>query len=239
MSDAQILLQAGHQNGWRNDGSGRAPTYGAGGIARPEREMTPIVVGAAAQKLRDAGYSVITEDAYFDKVYEVELAVAIHFDGSGTPCASGASIGYPTGSPPGSNRPAADVWRDLYSEFWPFKWMNDNFTKNLEFYYGYSRTWTSTAELLIEWGEISCPDQDDWLQPRVGTGPGDSWCGDLLAHYAARVIDGDDARVPKPAPYGQEPEGPEPPTLEQLLARVELAHANEGRRLARKARRRR
>ncbi len=186
-----VLLQAGHEGTVRNSGSGTAPSYGAGGIARPEREMTPIVRTWAAKLLRDTGlFEVIEEDAFYDQVYEVDLAVSLHFDGSGTPCASGASIGYPAGDPPGSNRPAADLWRAIYDDIWPFRWKKDNFTDNLRYYYGYRWTSTSDAEMLIEFGEISCPEQDAWLQPRVGDGEGmPSYLGHLVAFFVAERLE--------------------------------------------------
>ena len=202
--DAQILIQAGHDGGRRNQGTGSVATTGAPGIARPEIEMTPIVAEAAFRILDAAGFDVIKENAFYDKRYEVDLAVSLHFDGSGTPCASGRSIGYPAGVPAGSNKPTADLWREIYGQYWPvdFNSMPDNFTGNLSGYYGYAWTSTNIAEILIEFGEISCPRQDEWLQPRVGDGPHDSWLGRLVAHFCAEVILGTgQTAVPDPGPF--------------------------------------
>lgn len=200
--DAQVLIQAGHEGGKRNSGTGSKPTYGAGGTTRPENEMTPIVADGAAAWLEHFGVSVIKENAFYDKRYSVELAVSLHFDGSGRPCASGASIGYPKGVPVGSNKPTANLWKDIYEQYWPYQWMPDNFTSNLSGYYGYAWTSTSVAELLIEFGEVSCPEQDAWLQPRVGETAGESWLGLQVAYFCSEALGL--GVVPDPGPFHKE-----------------------------------
>lgn len=222
--DAQVLIQAGHEGGVRNSGSGTKPTYGASGIERPENQMTPIVADSAVAWLRHFGVETIKENAFYDKRYEVELAVSLHFDGSGRPCASGASVGYPAGSPPGSNAPTAALWKDIYEQYWPYQWMPDNFTSNLSGYYGYGWTSTTVAEMLIEFGEISCPEQDAWLQPRVGTGVGDSWLGLQVAYFCSEALDL--GVVPDPGPFGEES------PIDKQLELVNTSYENLGRRLA-------
>ena len=199
--DADVLLQAGHEGLKRNDGSGSAPSHGTSGTTRPEHEITPIVTDAAAEILRTHGVSVVRVPAFYPKLFKVKLGLALHFDGSGRPCSSGASVGYPPGAPIGSNKPTADLWKEIWGEFWPFKWMKDNFTKNLSGYYGYRRMNTSIAEMLIEFGEITCPEQDTWLQPRL------EWMGGVVAHFAGRVLDVD---IPKPAPFDGSQPSPRP-----------------------------
>lgn len=192
--DADVVLQAGHQGKRRNRGSsGTTASHGAAGIAKPEHEMTPIVADAAADILRANGVDVLRVPGVFPRRVSVRLGLALHFDGSGTPCASGASVGYPPGRPRGSNKPTADLWKEIYGEIWPFGWMKDNFTKNLSGYYGYSWMSTDIAEMLIEFGEISCPEQDDWLQPRL------EWLGGVVAHFVGRVLE---VPVPEPGPFG-------------------------------------
>jgi hypothetical protein len=207
--DADVLLQAGHEGGRRNDGTSTTASLGASGTARPEREMTPIVADAAAEILRDSGVAVVRVPGVYPKVFDVRLGLALHFDGSGTPCASGASVGYPEGSPPGSNRPTAELWKEIWGIHWPFKFMPDNFTRNLRGYYGYSRMRTDIAEMLIEFGEISCPEQDAWLQPRL------EWIGSVVAFFCGQVLDVD---IPDPGPFDGaapepvvEPDGPAKP----------------------------
>ncbi len=92
------------------------------------------------------------------------IAVAIHFDGTEKPCATGASIGH-------DNSPASKLlakhWRKEYGNFFPFKWHKDNFTRNLSHYYGFSKVTTSKGFLVLELGEITCDKQTDWLKPRL------------------------------------------------------------------------
>ncbi len=138
-----------------------------------------------------AGFNVLRENALYDQVYECKLAVSIHFDGSGSPCASGASIGYPEGVPPGSNKPAADLWRDIYGEVWPYQWKPDNFTSGLRGYYGYKWTNTEIAEVLFEMGELTCPEQKTWMDIRIAN----NYLGDLIAYWASNILGNP---IPKP-----------------------------------------
>lgn len=94
-----------------------------------------------------------------------EIAVAIHFDGAETACATGASIGY-DGQCSGA-KGMAQRWRNTYGSFFPFKWHGDNFTKNLRDYYAYSSVNASKGFLVLELGEITCKEQTDWLEPRL------------------------------------------------------------------------
>jgi len=93
------------------------------------------------------------------------IAVAIHFDGSEKHCTTGASIGH-DGSV--ASQGLAKRWREAYGGFFPFKWHPDNFTKNLRDYYGFSKVTTSKGFLVLELGEITCKEQTDWLEPRLG-----------------------------------------------------------------------
>src|SRR5581483_9152496 len=101
----------------------RKCNLGAGG----EREWTPVVADEVTRSLRASGVIVAREPADFDGVFDVKAAVFIHFDGSERPCSTGASIGYhETGS-----SAAAKLWRNIYSRYFPFTFMPDNFTVNL------------------------------------------------------------------------------------------------------------
>ena len=92
------------------------------------------------------------------------IAVALHFDGSNKPCATGASIGHDGSF---ASRSMARRWKKEYSSFFPFKWHRDNFTENLRDYYGFSRVSATKGFLVLELGEITCDKQMDWLQPRL------------------------------------------------------------------------
>jgi hypothetical protein len=198
--DADVVLQAGHQGQVRNKGSmGTAPSHGTSGITTPEHLMTPVVADEAAEILARHGVEVLRVSALFPKKVSAKLGLALHFDGSGTRCASGASVGYPPGKPRGSNKPTADLWKEIYGSIWPFKWMSDNFSKNLSGYYGYGWMSTEIAEMLIEFGEITCEDQNAWIEPRL------EWLGGVVAHFVGRVLG---VPVPEPAPFGTAPPTP-------------------------------
>lgn len=158
-----VLIQAGHEGLVRNGGIASHGTSG-------EVKRTVPLANDVAELLNANGFTVQRENATFDKTYDCKLAVFLHFDGSGTPCASGASIGYPDPSPPPSNKDAANEWKRIYGEIWPFKWMPDNFTGGLSGYYGYKYTNTEVAEVLLEMGELTCPEQRAWLDANLEDG---------------------------------------------------------------------
>jgi hypothetical protein len=180
MKNADVLIQAGHE-GRTTGATGAESQWGS------ELEWTPIVADEATRILREAGINVIRENAYLDsEKYKVNLAIFIHFDSAKPPCDSGASIGYDDIT----DKRAADEWKALYSEYWSFKWMDDNFTSNLRNYYGYKYTVTSDAELVLELGELTCKEQALWLKPRL------KWLGSLLAYFISKRLG--KASIPKP-----------------------------------------
>lgn len=198
MQVADVLIQAGHEG--RTTGSiGTSSKWGA------EIKWTPIVADEATRILREAGVSVIRKGAYLeDDTYQVKIAVFLHFDGSDSPCRTGASIGYKNDS----DRPAAAAWKALYSQYWPFKWMPDNFTPDLRSYYGYRYTTTSDAELVIEFGELTCEQQAVWLRDNL------KGIAYVLAHFISKRIG--KGNVPQPGvvyEQGQQPpaQPPQPP----------------------------
>src|SRR5262245_34687540 len=116
---ADVLIQAGHEG--RKTGATGAT--GPGG--HTEISWTPVVANRATHLLRSAGVSVIRENAFLSGTYDVALALFLHFDGSESPCAHGASVGYDDDS----DKPAANAWKELYGRYWPFIWDKDNYTK--------------------------------------------------------------------------------------------------------------
>lgn len=171
IDQAEIYIQAGHEG--RTKGStGTQSIYGR------EIDWTPIVADEATRILRNAGISVIRSKADRRRYSKVDLALSIHFDGCETHCATGASIGYddPT------DKPAADAWKEYYSSIFDFNWKPDNFTKNLSNYYNFKYTITKDAELVLELGDLTCPQQAKWLKNNLTT------LGYHVAYFAASRI---------------------------------------------------
>jgi hypothetical protein len=196
--DCDILIQAGHEN--TPDGA----TGGSGPLGN-EIDWTPIVANQAVAILRAAGVNTIKEDAsikHTDRNYRCKLAVFVHFDDpdSGE---SGPSVGYDHDN----DEPAASDWKKLYKEFFPFNetWRPDNFTEDEHHYYGFSHTFTSDAEFLIEFGDLNSMRQAEWLKPRL------RWLGSLLAHFLSRRSGL--GNVPKPAPFDEVNHPGEPETI--------------------------
>ena len=169
--EAEVYIQAGHE-GRIKGATGTQSEYGR------EIDWTPIVADEATRILREAGISVIRSKADRRKYSKVNLAVSIHFDGCDQQCATGASIGYddPT------DMPAAIAWKQFYSQYFKFHWKPDNFTPNLKNYYNFKYTITKDAELVLELGDLTCPEQAVWLKSNL------NMLGHLVAYFAAERI---------------------------------------------------
>ncbi len=179
-----VLISAGHEG--RPASCARFPHRACNLGAAGERAWTPIVADEATRVLREHGVSVARLPADFRGRYAVDAAVFIHFDGSVRPCSSGASIGYHDPA----ERPVANAWRALYSQYFPFRFQPDDFTKGLRDYYAFRQVRPRTAALVLELGEISCPAQRAWLAPRL------HFEGDLLAAFLSRLIGKGDVPLP-------------------------------------------
>ncbi len=173
---ADFLISAGHEG--RPESCARFPQRRCNLGAPGEREWTPVVADEATRRLRTAGYSVARQPADFEGMYDVRAAVFLHFDGSPQPCSSGASIGYHTDA----SAPAATLWRTMYSRDFPFRFQPDNFTVNLRDYYGFRQVRATHGALVLEFGEVTCPEQKAWLAPRL------QFLGDRVAEFLERLV---------------------------------------------------
>ena len=183
---ADVLISAGHEG--RPQSCPRFPKHKCNLGTAGERERTPLVADEAAAVLRAAGVSVVRLPADFDGTYNVKAAVFVHYDGDVPACHSGASIGYHRPK----DEPAADAWRALYTKYFNFRFQPDNFTTNLSNYYGFRQVDASDSALVLELGELTCPAQRAWLEPRV------KWSGRLIAHFISTRIG--KGNVPDPGP---------------------------------------
>ena len=185
-----VVISAGHEG--RPASCARFPQHRCNLGAKGERAWTPIVADAAAQILREHGVTVARLPADFPGSYRAGAAVFIHFDGSSPPCHSSASIGYPNEG----DAMAAKLWRQLYRHYWPYGFQPDNFTKGLRDYYAFKQVDAPAGTLVLELGEISCPAQRAWLEPRL------HWEGALIAHFLSELIR--KGSVPDPGTYRQQ-----------------------------------
>ena len=181
-----VLISAGHEG--RPASCPHFPQRKCNLGASGERPWTPVVADAAARILREHGLRVARLPADFDGSYRVKAAVFIHFDGSAPACQSGASIGYHRSS----DATAAGAWRRLYSRYFPFGFRPDDFTTGLRDYYAFRQVHAQDGSLVLELGEITCPQQRAWLAPRL------KWEGELIAYFLSRLID--EGNVPNPGP---------------------------------------
>jgi len=152
-----VLLQAGHEG--RTKGN-------TGSINGDKKEVDwNILVTKAIEKELKRHNIHVTRVGADIPIANARIAISIHFDGTNTPCATGASIGYD--STHINAKKMATRWKEEYKEYFPFKWHRDNFTKNLSDYYGFRRVNTEKGFLLLELGEMTCDKQIEWLEPRL------------------------------------------------------------------------
>ncbi len=152
-----VVIQAGHEG--RTCGN-------TGAVCKNYKEVVwnIKVADMTAAQLKKWGIDVKRVPADTLPV-RAKIAVAIHFDSAKHRCHSGASIGYPDNN---ASRTFAQHWKAIYKPYFPFVWHADNFTDNLKEYYAY-RTIFAPKFLVLELGEITCPKQTHWLQPRLKT----------------------------------------------------------------------
>ncbi len=168
---ADVLIQAGHE--------GRTTGYtGAQSPCAKEMDWNRDVADEVTKILREAGVSVARVGATLP-IAKVKLALSIHFDGSTAPCSSGASIGYGNLE----HQALATRWKNLYSTYYPFDWMNDNFTDNLSSYYGYKYVFSQKGFLVLELGELTCQKEAIWLRYRLKK------IAVLIAYFVAQELD--------------------------------------------------
>ena len=152
--DATVIIQAGHE------GRSQGNTGAVSGLER-EEVWNIEVADEVARLLKSWDISVLRVPAKVSFL-RAKIAVSIHFDAAQRICYSGASIGYPNLH----SYDFAQRWRAYYKEYFPFRWHQDNFTKNLKHYYAYH--WIRADKfLLLELGELTCPRQRRWLKPRL------------------------------------------------------------------------
>jgi hypothetical protein len=173
-----ILVQAGHEGRPASCAVHhvKACNLGTGADGAREREWTARVADVATRALRERGYTVLRRPADYDGSDTVRAAVFLHFDGA-TPCASGASVGFPDTT----SRAFVDAWETRYRAWFPYRFVGENFTENEHRYYGFRKV-EAPQKMLIEFGEMTCPAQFGWMAPRLRE------MGELLAAFLADTV---------------------------------------------------
>jgi len=176
--DADILVQAGHQGRPASCAPHhvKACNLGTGANGALEREWTAAGADRTAQVLREHGYTVIRRPADYEPHDTVRAAVFLHFDGA-VECKSGASVGFPETT----SRAFVSAWETRYRAWFPFRFVGENFTKNEHEYYGFRKV-DAPEKMLIEFGEMTCPAQFRWMEPRLGE------MGDQLAAFLMEQV---------------------------------------------------
>lgn len=162
--EVDVVVQAGHQGRPASCAqfAVRACNLGAASGGARERDWTPVVADETARALRAAGLRVARRPADYAEHDRARAAVFLHFDGSATPCGSGASVGFPDST----DAAFVQAWERTYRAWFPFRFVGENFTDNEHRYYGFRKV-DAPQKMLVEFGELSCPAQREWMQPRL------------------------------------------------------------------------
>ena len=171
----QVVLQIGHcayDQLDSCDAEGFVKKQGThfGDIKEPE--MTKYIALKTREYLIDAGLNpsdILIVGATKGDINQLgkssaNMLVSLHMDGANKECVTGASVGYPSWT---SSSFVSD-WKQLYGQYFPYKWMNDNFTDGLKHYYLWGKSKVTSPEsynnvMLVEFGELTCNRQFKWL----------------------------------------------------------------------------
>jgi hypothetical protein len=173
-----ILVQAGHEGRPASCAPlhVKACNLGTGAHGAREMQWTAAVADETTRVLRAHGYTVLRRPADYAGRDTARAAVFLHFDGA-TPCASGASVGFPSTT----GRAFVGGWESAYRAWFPFRFVGENFTENEHKYYGFRKV-DAPEKMLIEFGEMTCPAQFAWMSPRLRE------MGDRLAAFLMQQV---------------------------------------------------
>lgn len=150
-----VVLQMGHVP--RTSGSTGAPG---------EQNYNRRVCSEAEEMIEQAGHraTVIGAD---DTVPRSDLFIAVHYDGSTSQSARGASVGYRNQA----SKVPAHEWKRAYARLghrWGFR--SDNYTRALRYYYGTGRAHRAGTPraFILEGGFGSHPQEGAWLRSPEG-----------------------------------------------------------------------
>lgn len=155
----KVLVQAGHV-------APREPGIDGVGTVR-EQEFALGVQNALVRRLAaDPAFVPIAVPGDIPDGIRVDAAVFLHGDGSGNPAVSGFCFGYPDHA---ANRHLADLIAEellLVPGHPPRR--RDNYTRDLEFYYGFRKVATAGPEVVVEHGFLTNPVEQAWLFSNIG-----------------------------------------------------------------------
>lgn len=160
-----VVLQIGHfpRTSGVTGGQGVQRAYLSGyPINRvTEQDYASLIVLGVAKYLSGKNVPVLVVPADdYPAGLKSKIFLSFHTDSAAPPCRVNASVGYDdSGDARGMHLIAYALAssRGLDAE----NFMRDNYTKNLQHYYGLGRATTSLFEGILEMGELSCPDQED------------------------------------------------------------------------------
>lgn len=154
-----VILQPGHYLRPPEPGN-----RGTTGHRVSERALVAYTVGPIAQALRAQGLKVlvIPADPKIQGNLTAAAFLAVHADGSSTPCHGKLSLGYSASTSPMAMHAIgwamAQSFGAKYTDFFP-----DNVTVNESNYYMFRRLNGSALTGILEIGELTCPGTEEKL----------------------------------------------------------------------------
>ena len=144
-----VIIQPGHYG--RTTGA-----TGASGSMVSEQEIVAYLVGSVTHRLRMQGFNVIVVPADNVVARNAKIFLAVHAEGSPSPCSAGPSLAYKAGTTPyAMHAIGLGISRAMGYDYKNFR--ADGYTNNSAHYYMYNRVNADKLTGLLEIGEITCP----------------------------------------------------------------------------------
>ena len=147
-----VILQPGHYG--RTKGA-----TGASGAKVSEQEIVAYLVGSVAMRLKASGFNVIVVPADNTVAKNAMVFLAVHAEGSASPCSAGPSLAYKEGTTPyAMHAVGLGISRAMGYDYKNFR--ADGYTKNSSHYYMFNRVNAGRLTGLLEIGEITCSNSE-------------------------------------------------------------------------------
>jgi peptidoglycan hydrolase-like protein with peptidoglycan-binding domain len=209
-----LVVQRGHVP--RTSGATGAP----GEQAMAIRNAAEIL--AIAKDLPDVTPRVIDADEPNAR-YAGDRFISLHGDASADASAGGASVGYRNDQ----GHELAQRWKRLYAQAgWPFAFRRDNYTPNLQYYYGTGHAVSAgnAQAIIVEHGFMTNPAEREFIDSDQGVKV--AAAAAIAAAYPHLDLDRLLGNAPEPEP-APEPK-PEPPPSSTRPSETVITYGDRG-----------
>lgn len=152
-----VILQIGHYP---------EPSRGTVGVYTTEQELSALLATMVADRLQAAGVKTLVIGAKgYAQPLKTKIFLALHLDGGVRPCTVGPSVGYGKDSDKeGMLSMAMAIAVAMNYDVRDF--LQSNYHKGLEAYYAYRHVEASLFEGVLNFGEMTCPANEERILAR-------------------------------------------------------------------------